>query len=72
MTPPLIGIQMREDIVNWRRDLHAHPELLYDVHHPAGFAASKLQDLGATRLSPESAKAVSLARSAASQPRRDA
>jgi metal-dependent amidase/aminoacylase/carboxypeptidase family protein len=46
MTPPLIGIQMREDIVNWRRDLHAHPELLYDVHHPAGFAAPKLQEFG--------------------------
>ena len=23
------------DITAWRRDLHAHPELLYDVHRTA-------------------------------------
>jgi len=32
MAPPPIDMQMQEDIIQWRRDLHAHPELLYEVH----------------------------------------
>lgn len=30
----------------WRRDLHAHPELLYDVHRTAAFVADRLRDFG--------------------------
>lgn len=43
---PADGIQMQDDIINWRRDLHAHPELLYEVHRTAGFVVSKLQEFG--------------------------
>lgn len=30
----------------WRRDLHANPELLYDVHRTAAFLADKLRAFG--------------------------
>ena len=30
----------------WRRDLHAHPELLYDVHRTAAAVADKLKSFG--------------------------
>ena len=33
-------------LTDWRRDLHAHPELLYDVHRTAGFVADRLRDFG--------------------------
>ncbi len=34
------------DITEWRRDLHAHPELLYDVTRTAGTVAEKLREFG--------------------------
>jgi len=34
------------EITEWRRDLHAHPELLYDVHRTAATIADKLQAFG--------------------------
>jgi amidohydrolase len=34
------------DIAAWRHDLHAHPELLYDVHRTAAAVAEKLQAFG--------------------------
>ncbi|GEP09958.1 M20 aminoacylase family protein [Methylobacterium gnaphalii] len=34
------------EITAWRRDLHAHPELNYDVHRTAGFVAEKLRAFG--------------------------
>ena len=34
------------DITAWRRDLHAHPELLYDVHRTAAAVAEKLAAFG--------------------------
>src|SRR5215475_13810194 len=34
------------DITAWRRDIHAHPELLYDVHRTAGTVADKLKSFG--------------------------
>jgi len=30
----------------WRRDLHAHPELMYDTHRTAAFVAEKLRAFG--------------------------
>jgi hypothetical protein len=30
----------------WRRDIHAHPELLYDVHRTAATVADKLRSFG--------------------------
>jgi len=37
---------LHPDITAWRRDLHAHPELLYDVHRTAGTVAEKLKAFG--------------------------
>ena len=34
------------EITAWRRDLHAHPELLYDVHRTAASVAEKLRSFG--------------------------
>ncbi|MCM2439474.1 amidohydrolase [Agrobacterium vitis] len=34
------------DVVEWRRDLHAHPELQYEVHRTASLVASKLTEFG--------------------------
>ena len=34
------------DITAWRHDLHAHPELLYDVHRTAAAVADKLKSFG--------------------------
>ena len=34
------------DVVAWRRDLHQHPELDYDVHRTAGVVAQKLAAFG--------------------------
>src|SRR5258707_7199526 len=35
-----------DDIKAWRRDFHAHPELLYDVHRTAASVAEKLKAFG--------------------------
>ena len=37
---------LHSDITAWRRDLHAHPELLYDVHRTAAAVAEKLKAFG--------------------------
>lgn len=34
------------DVVLWRRHLHQHPELMYDVHETAAFVADKLKTFG--------------------------
>src|SRR6266542_2311868 len=34
------------EITAWRRDIHAHPELLYDVHRTAATVAEKLKSFG--------------------------
>ena len=35
-----------DEITAWRRDLHANPELMYDVHRTAGIVADKLKEFG--------------------------
>ncbi len=35
-----------DDIVAWRRDIHSHPELLYEVHRTAATVADKLRAFG--------------------------
>jgi hippurate hydrolase len=35
-----------EEIAAWRRDLHAHPELQYEVHRTAGVVANRLREFG--------------------------
>src|ERR1041384_7248717 len=37
---------LQPDIQAWRRDIHAHPELLYDVHRTAAFVAERLREFG--------------------------
>jgi hippurate hydrolase len=37
---------MHGEVTEWRRDLHANPELLYDVHRTAAFVAEKLRGFG--------------------------
>jgi amidohydrolase len=37
---------LHPEIIAWRRDLHAHPELLYDVHRTAATVADKLKSFG--------------------------
>ncbi|MDE2603774.1 MAG: amidohydrolase [Bradyrhizobium sp.] len=37
---------LQPDIQAWRRDIHEHPELQYDVHRTAGFVADRLREFG--------------------------
>jgi hippurate hydrolase len=37
---------LHPEITGWRRDLHAHPELLFDVHRTAAVVADKLKAFG--------------------------
>jgi amidohydrolase len=37
---------LHTEITAWRRDLHAHPELQYDVHRTAASVAEKLKSFG--------------------------
>ncbi len=34
------------EITEWRRDLHAHPEILFDTHRTSGIVAEKLRAFG--------------------------
>ncbi len=43
---------MQDEIAAWRQDLHAHPELLFDVHRTAGFVAEKLGAFGCDEVVP--------------------
>ena len=36
---------LHNEIKEWRRDLHAHPELRYEVHRTAGFSRREAQSL---------------------------
>ncbi len=37
---------LHAEITAWRRQIHAHPELLYDVHRTAALVADKLKSFG--------------------------
>ena len=41
-----------DEIAEWRRDLHAHPELLYEVHRTAATVAEKLRHFGCDEVVP--------------------
>jgi len=43
---------LHREITAWRRDLHAHPELLYDVHRTAASVAEKLKSFGCDEVVP--------------------
>ena len=38
--------EMQPEIAEWRRDLHRHPELMYDVHRTAAKVAGLLREFG--------------------------
>jgi len=38
--------EFQPDVAAWRQDIHAHPELLYDVHRTADFVAQRLREFG--------------------------
>src|ERR1041385_7682650 len=44
--------EFHADITAWRRDLHAHPELMYDVHRTAASVAEKLKAFGCDEVVP--------------------
>src|SRR3954454_2666451 len=37
---------LQPDIQAWRRDIHQHPELLYEVHRTAALVADRLREFG--------------------------
>ena len=41
-----------DEITEWRRDIHAHPELLFDVHRTAGIVEQKLREFGVDEVVP--------------------
>jgi len=38
--------ELQPEIMAWRRDLHAHPEVMYDVHRTAAFVTERLKAFG--------------------------
>ncbi|HKL55631.1 MAG TPA: M20 aminoacylase family protein [Roseovarius sp.] len=38
--------ELHDEITAWRRDLHQHPELLFDTHRTANLVAEKLREFG--------------------------
>jgi len=43
---------LHADIIAWRRDIHAHPELRYDEHRTAALVAEKLKSFGCDEVVP--------------------
>ncbi|MCZ8185920.1 MAG: M20 family metallopeptidase [Beijerinckiaceae bacterium] len=39
-------LALKSEVSEWRRDFHAHPEILYDVHRTAAIVAEKLRAFG--------------------------
>src|SRR3954447_24154556 len=37
---------MQAEVAAWRRDIHAHPEILFEVHRTAASVAEKLKGFG--------------------------
>ncbi|MEO1107707.1 MAG: M20 aminoacylase family protein [Pseudomonadota bacterium] len=44
--------EMQDEITKWRRHLHMHPELMYDVHETAGFVIDRLKEFGVDDITP--------------------
>ena len=38
--------ELQADITSWRRDIHAHPEVLYETHRTSALVAEKLRAFG--------------------------
>ncbi|MCA0400170.1 MAG: M20 family metallopeptidase [Proteobacteria bacterium] len=39
-------LALKAEVTTWRRDFHANPEILYEVHRTAGIVAQKLREFG--------------------------
>ncbi len=44
--------EMHDEITGWRRHLHAHPELLFDVEKTAAFVGERLKEIGVDTITP--------------------
>ncbi|WP_299666071.1 M20 aminoacylase family protein [uncultured Ruegeria sp.] len=44
--------EMHGAITKWRRHLHMHPELMYDVEETAGFVVDRLKEFGVDEITP--------------------
>ncbi len=44
--------EMHGEITKWRRHLHMHPELMYDVEETAGFVVDRLKEFGVDDITP--------------------
>ena len=38
--------ELHNDITAWRRDIHEHPEILFDTHRTSALVAKKLKAFG--------------------------
>ena len=38
--------ELHDEITGWRRDIHEHPEILYDTHRTSALVAEKLKEFG--------------------------
>ncbi|WP_137699914.1 M20 aminoacylase family protein [Marimonas lutisalis] len=38
--------ELQAEITEWRRDIHAHPEILFDTHRTSALVAAKLKEFG--------------------------
>src|SRR5262252_4268440 len=43
---------LKDEVAVWRRDIHANPEILYEVHRTAGIVADKLKTFGCDEVVP--------------------
>src|ERR1700730_16027807 len=43
---------LHDEVTAWRRDIHEHPEILYEVHRTAGVVAEKLKAFGCDEVVP--------------------
>jgi amidohydrolase len=43
---------MQSEVSAWRRDMHEHPEILYEVHRTAGLVADRLKAFGCDEVVP--------------------
>ncbi|MCP4818036.1 MAG: amidohydrolase, partial [Shimia sp.] len=44
--------EMQSEITGWRRHLHQHPELLFEVHETAAFVQERLKEFGVDEITP--------------------
>src|SRR5271170_6534303 len=43
---------LHKELIEWRHDMHAHPEILYDVHRTAAGVADRLRSFGCDEVVP--------------------